>query len=138
MASYEYSVLAELAAPAPAGLSDSAPLTFAHIFRTHAAYVLGLVHRLGVSARDAEDVAQEVFLAVHAALPHFERRSKSKTWLCAMHYHQLCGRGLCRRRRDDLCVNRQLNAKRGALARLRAKTPRSRLQTIRSLLGEVG
>jgi hypothetical protein len=89
MASYEYSVLAELAAPAPAGLSDSAPLTFSYIFRTHAAYVLGLMRRLGVSAHDAEDVAQEVFLAVHAALPHFERRSKLKTWLCAICLHKV-------------------------------------------------
>lgn len=89
MASYEYSVLAELAAPAPADLSDSAPLTFSHIFRTHGAYVLGLVRRLGVSARDAEDVAQEVFLAVHAALPNFERRSKLKTWLCAICLHKV-------------------------------------------------
>lgn len=89
MAALEYSVLAELAGPAPTGLSDATPLTFAHVFRTHASYVLGLVRRLGVSARDAEDVAQEVFLAVHAGLPQFEGRSKLKTWICSICLHKV-------------------------------------------------
>jgi RNA polymerase sigma-70 factor (ECF subfamily) len=89
MAALEYGVLAKLAAPAAAGLSDSTPLTFSHVFRAHAAYVLGLVRRLGVSARDAEDVAQEVFLAVHAGLAQFERRSKLKTWICAICLHKV-------------------------------------------------
>lgn len=82
-------MFAELAAPAPADVSDSAPLTFAYIFRTHAAYVLGLVRRLGVGASDAEDVAQEVFLAVHAGLEQFEGRSKLKTWICSICLHKV-------------------------------------------------
>jgi RNA polymerase sigma-70 factor (ECF subfamily) len=89
MAASEFSVLSELAAPSAAGLPDATPLTFSHIFRTHAAYVLGLVRRLGVSTRDAEDVTQEVFIAVHAGLPQFERRSKLKTWLCAICLHKV-------------------------------------------------
>jgi RNA polymerase sigma-70 factor (ECF subfamily) len=89
MASFEYSVFAELAAPAPAELSDSVPLTFSHIFRTHAGYVLGLVRRLGVGPSDAEDVAQEVFLAVHAGLLQFEGRSKLKTWICSICLHKV-------------------------------------------------
>jgi RNA polymerase sigma-70 factor (ECF subfamily) len=89
MASFEYSMFAELAGPAPVEVADSAPLTFAYVFRTHAAYVLGLVRRLGVGPSDAEDVAQEVFLAVHAGLVQFEGRSKLKTWICSICLHKV-------------------------------------------------
>jgi RNA polymerase sigma-70 factor, ECF subfamily len=89
MASFEYSLFAELATPAPAEVPGAAPLTFAYVFRTHAAYVLGLVRRLGVGASDAEDVAQEVFLAVHAGLVQFEGRSKLKTWICSICLHKV-------------------------------------------------
>lgn len=91
MASFEYSMFTELAAPAPAAaeVSDSAPLTFAYVFRTHAAYILGLVRRLGVGPSDAEDVAQEVFLAVHAGLEQFEGRAKLKTWMCSICLHKV-------------------------------------------------
>lgn len=89
MASYDYGVVGEIAASMPAPLIQDAPLTFAHVFRTHARYVLGLVRRLGVCERDAEDVAQEVFLAVHAGLARFEGRAKLKTWLCSICVHKV-------------------------------------------------
>jgi len=74
------------AAPATTGM-----LSFVDVFQNHAAYVLGLLRRLGVSPADVEDVAQEVFLAIHAGLPGFEGRSTLKSWIC----------GICLRRASD-------------------------------------
>jgi RNA polymerase sigma-70 factor (ECF subfamily) len=51
------------------------------VFRDFAPYVLRVLPRLGVAARDVDDVAQEVFLAVFRALPGFEGRSSMKTWV---------------------------------------------------------
>jgi RNA polymerase sigma-70 factor (ECF subfamily) len=66
-------------------------LEFNQVFAEYGAYVLGLLRRLGIDAADVEDVAQEVFMAVHAGLPAFEGRSALKTWLC----------GICLRRAAD-------------------------------------
>lgn len=60
------------------------PLSFAEVFAAHGAYVLPLLGRLGVDAADVEDVAQEVFLAIHKNLPTFEGRSQIKTWVCGI------------------------------------------------------
>jgi RNA polymerase sigma-70 factor (ECF subfamily) len=57
------------------------PPEFEQVFREFAPYVLRVLPRLGVAARDCEDVAQDVFLAVHRGLPTFERRSSLKTWV---------------------------------------------------------
>lgn len=57
---------------------------FAEVFESHAAYVLQLLRRLGVREADLEDVAQEVFVVVHAQLPGFEGRSSLKTWICGI------------------------------------------------------
>lgn len=65
--------------------------SFEDVFRDHAAYALGLLRRLGVSEADAEDVAQEVFIIVHARLAGFEGRSALKTWIC----------GICLRKASD-------------------------------------
>lgn len=76
--------------------------TFEEAFSGHAAYVLGLLRRLGVDGSDVEDVAQEVFVVVHRGLATFEGRSSLKTWLCgiclrkASHYRR--GRGRRRER----------------------------------------
>ena len=67
--------LPRAAAPAPG---------FGNLVRDHSAYVLGLLRRLGVAHADLEDVAQEVFLAIHAQLHAFEARSSLKTWLCSV------------------------------------------------------
>jgi RNA polymerase sigma-70 factor (ECF subfamily) len=69
------------------------PVCFAEVVREYSAYVLGLLRRLGVAPADVEDVAQEVFLAVHKQLAGFEARSTLKTWLC----------GICRNKAFDHC-----------------------------------
>lgn len=66
-----------------------APASFVDVFHAHAAYVLRLLRRLGVREADVEDVAQEVFIAVHAQLPAFEGRSTLKTWLCGICLHKV-------------------------------------------------
>lgn len=65
-------------------LGSCAALTFDQVFAEYGGYVLGLLRRLGVAAADVEDVAQEVFLTVHAKLPEFEGRSRVKTWVCGI------------------------------------------------------
>ena len=69
--------------PAQAVLRPSLP-TFGEVFDAYAGYVLSLLRRLGVREADLEDVAQEVFVVVHAQLPAFEGRSTLKTWICGI------------------------------------------------------
>ena len=64
------------AQPEPATLPE-----FERLFRELAPYVLRVLPRLGVAARDVDDVAQDVFCVVHRGLPNFERRSSVKTWV---------------------------------------------------------
>jgi RNA polymerase sigma-70 factor (ECF subfamily) len=77
----QHSAALELDAPPQAA---AAPLDFGAVFAEHAGYVLGLLRRLGVAEADLEDVAQEVFIAIHAKLPGFEGRSSLKTWVCGI------------------------------------------------------
>jgi len=65
--------------------------SFAEVFQAQAAYVLGLLARLGVAAADVDDMAQEVFIVIHQKLPEFEGRSSLKTWVC----------GICLRKASD-------------------------------------
>jgi RNA polymerase sigma-70 factor (ECF subfamily) len=73
---------------APAAVSGEASAAglgttpgFEPVFEEFAPYVLRVLPRLGVCARDVDDVAQEVFLAIHRGLPGFEGRSSLKTWV---------------------------------------------------------
>ncbi|HMI93998.1 MAG TPA: sigma-70 family RNA polymerase sigma factor [Polyangiales bacterium] len=84
-------VSAEPTTPTEQVAMPPAALTFADVFATQAAYVLGLLGRLGVATADLEDVAQEVFIVIHQKLSGFERRSSLKTWVC----------GICLRKASD-------------------------------------
>jgi RNA polymerase sigma-70 factor, ECF subfamily len=74
---------AQQRAPAAVGGEDALGTTpgFERVFEEFAPYVLRVLPRLGVCARDVDDVAQEVFLAIHRGLPDFEGRSTLKTWV---------------------------------------------------------
>lgn len=89
MGGYEYGWFGELAPATAMEPTDDAALTFTQVFRSYAPYILGLVRRLGVRPSDVEDVAQEVFLAIHASLPKFEGRARLKTWLCSICFHKV-------------------------------------------------
>lgn len=54
---------------------------FGALFRRELAYVWGSLRRLGVSARDAEDVAHDVFVQVHRKLDDYDRSRPIRPWL---------------------------------------------------------
>ena len=54
---------------------------FVALFREHAPYAWRVLRRMGVREADVPDVAQEVFVVVHAKLPEFEGRSSLRTWI---------------------------------------------------------
>lgn len=56
-------------------------LRFEAVFAEFAPYVLRVMPRLGVGTADVDDVAQEVFMAVHKGLADFEGRSRLRTWI---------------------------------------------------------
>ncbi len=59
-------------------------LTLESLFRAHADDVGRIVRRLlgpAASRADVDDVSQQVFLAVHRALPRFRGESKVTTWI---------------------------------------------------------
>jgi RNA polymerase sigma-70 factor (ECF subfamily) len=66
---------------ADAGAEPAAALDFEAVFRQMAPYVLRVLPRMGVRSADLDDVAQEVFLAVHRGLGAFEGRSQLRTWV---------------------------------------------------------
>ncbi len=65
---------------------------FEDIYRDHVTYVFRVLRRLGVAAKDVDDVCQEVFVVVLRKLPEFEPRAAMRTWLygialrCASEY----------------------------------------------------
>jgi RNA polymerase sigma-70 factor (ECF subfamily) len=98
----QFAAAAPTAAASPSSMPARTQLLFDEVYSEHAQMVLSLLHRLGVPSSDVQDVAQEVFLAVHAKLPSFEWRSKPSTWI-----HGIClrkfgdyRRKACRRREN--------------------------------------
>jgi RNA polymerase sigma-70 factor (ECF subfamily) len=60
---------------------------FEEIYETTVDYVWNVVRRMGVPPSDAEDVVQEVFVAVHRRLDKFEGRAQLKTWVFSIAVH---------------------------------------------------
>lgn len=56
-------------------------MTLGEIYERHADFVWRCLRRHGVPDSDAPDAVQDVFLAVHRTLAHFEGRSSVRTWL---------------------------------------------------------
>jgi RNA polymerase sigma-70 factor (ECF subfamily) len=55
--------------------------TFTKLFEDHFGFVCRSLQRLGVREADMEDIAQELFLAVHRALPTSDRSRALRPWL---------------------------------------------------------
>ena len=53
------------------------------MFELETPYVLRTLRRLGVTERDVEDMAHEVFVAVHRELPKYDRTRPIRPWLFA-------------------------------------------------------
>lgn len=100
--------------------------SFAQLFEQHFGFVCRSLQRLGVREADMEDIAQELFLAVHRALPESDQSRPLKPWLFgfavryASNYRRLSwhrGREL-----DDIPVSPKIHdklaAKRTVLAAL--------------------
>ncbi len=67
-------------------LETSRP-TFQRLFQDQLGYVLRTLERLGVPRRNAEDAAQEVFVAVHKKLSDYDPARPLRPWLFAFCYH---------------------------------------------------
>jgi RNA polymerase sigma-70 factor (ECF subfamily) len=100
---------------------NSAPGCLREAVRQYARYVIGLLGRLGVAPADVEDVAQEVYLAIHAQLGSAEARTSFKTWLC----------GVCRHKAADY---RRKRARREQLANARPTEPAEETESPQGLL----
>jgi len=82
----------ELAAAQPlmlnARVEDRAErLSAEQVYALHADFVWRTLQHLGVRQADLEDLAQEVFVAVHRNLAGFDGRSKLTTWLFGICLH---------------------------------------------------
>lgn len=58
--------------------------SFSEVFREHAPFAWRCLRRLGVSAADADDVCQEVFLVVHRRLGEYDGRATMRGWIYGM------------------------------------------------------
>ncbi len=67
---------------------------FDHLVSQYQSYVYHICLNMLANPSDAEDAAQEVFVAVHRALPGFKMRSKVSTWI----YRIAMNRCISRRR----------------------------------------
>jgi RNA polymerase sigma-70 factor (ECF subfamily) len=54
------------------------------LFRAHAPFVAGFLHRLGVPHADVDDVVQEVFLVAHRKGGFVPGEGQPRTWLAAI------------------------------------------------------
>lgn len=61
--------------------SEPVRRTTRQLFEAHAGFVLRLVRHLGVSASDAEDVTQEVFMIAHRRLGDLHGGASDRSWL---------------------------------------------------------
>lgn len=89
-----------------AARETGAPRCLNEVLQEYARFVLGLLGKLGVARSDIDDVAQEVYLAIHAELPSFEARSSFKTWLCGVCRHKAADYRRKRARRQLLTSTR--------------------------------
>jgi RNA polymerase sigma-70 factor, ECF subfamily len=69
-----------LPAPAVPHVRPAAP-SFREVYEAHVDLVWRTLRRVGVPAAHVDDVAQEVFLSIHKALPTWEGRASLRTWI---------------------------------------------------------
>jgi RNA polymerase sigma-70 factor (ECF subfamily) len=62
---------------------EPSEVDFRSVFDAHFDYVWHTLRRLGVRERDLEDVAHELFVAVHRNLDHYDRTRPIRPWLFA-------------------------------------------------------
>jgi RNA polymerase sigma-70 factor (ECF subfamily) len=81
-----------LGADLDAGLVEAArhgsDAAFERIVARHQQAVRAFLRRLGGSADEADDIAQETFLAAWSALSRFNGQSSLRAWLCGIAYRK--------------------------------------------------
>jgi len=83
--------------------TESSLPDFREIFRSECSYVYHSLRRLGVHERDLEDVAHEVFLAIHKKLPEYDPARPLRPWIFAFAFRFAADyRKLARHRREKL------------------------------------
>ncbi len=89
----------ELSPTSGAGTS----VDFRAIFRSECSYVFHSLRRLGVHERDLEDVAHDVFLAIHKKLDEYDPARPLRPWIFAFAFRFASDyRKLARHRREKL------------------------------------
>ena len=78
--------------------------SFELTYRRHFAFAWRALRRLGISERDLNDAAQDVFLVVYKKLPEFDFERPITTWIYA-----ICLRVASNRRRSAVQRNEQLS-----------------------------
>jgi RNA polymerase sigma-70 factor (ECF subfamily) len=66
--------------------ATSEPPTFEGVYRSEIGYVLNSLRRLGVSEAELEDVAHDVFVAVHRHFAEYDGARPVRPWLFAFVY----------------------------------------------------
>lgn len=80
--------------------------SFTSVFRQEYGYVVSSLRRLGVGVGDMEDVAQDVFLTIHAILGDYDPTRPLRPWLFGIAYrHALRHRDRARHRREQLTAD---------------------------------
>ena len=80
-------------------------VAFARLLERHYDLVYRVAYRYVGSAADAEDIAQNVCLALATKLGHFRGRSRFTTWLCAITINA-CRDYLRRRKSSEKLIDR--------------------------------
>lgn len=71
----------------PSAVSNGLTQSFRAMFEAEVAYVCRVLRRLGVHERDLEDVAQDVFVAVHRRIESYDPSRPLRPWLFGFAYH---------------------------------------------------
>lgn len=94
---------------------SAATAEFDELFESQCDYVCHTLRRLGVRPRDVEDVAQEVFVAVHLRFDSFDRNRSPRSWLFAFAFRAAANyRRLARHREQPSPGRLELAAQRGS------------------------
>lgn len=95
--------LVEASAALPSPVAVAATIDFRELFQSECSYVFHSLRRLGVHERDLEDVAHEVFLAIHRKLHEYDPSRPLKPWIFAFAYRYASDyRKLARHRREQI------------------------------------
>jgi len=65
---------------------------FAELYRRYHCRVLAFAQKRLADAAEAEDVAQDVFLALFRSIDRYEGRSSLLTWIFGIAHHEVCNR----------------------------------------------